>query len=189
MTRSQGPSDDVPSRVAPSIRPGGGPPTCGPLPTSTGPLATLARLELDAPATAAAGREVPVSVTVRSTSDTPRVVTTPATSALLVVRGDQVVGRTVGTAAAAQVPLQLPARAARPAQAIPQTVRLARCSGGAGTTELAPGQYAIVAVLGYQLDSLNTVPEGAVAPPRSSTPPTGARAFRLVSAPAPITVH
>ena len=188
MTSAQGPSDDAPSRVAPSIRPGGGPPTCGPLPASSGPLAVLARLELDAPAAAQAGQEVRVSVTVRSTSDTPRVITTPATSALLVVRGDQVVGRAVGTAAAAQVPLQLPARASRPAQAIPESVRLVACADS-GTTELAAGQYAIVAVLGYQLDSLNTVPEGAVAPPRSSGPPTGARAFRLVSPPAPITVH
>jgi hypothetical protein len=48
---------------------------------------------------------------------------------------------------------------------------------------LAVGRYAVVAVLGYELDPLNAAPDDGTAPPQP-----GGRSFALVSAPAPITV-
>jgi hypothetical protein len=154
---------------------------CGSVPTSSGPLAELAQLSIKAPATASVGQVVPVSATVTSRSAVPRMITTPATSALLVVQGGRVVGRALG-GSAPDVPLQLTAGAAQPAQAIPTSIRLDGCGPDTGTTGLANGRFAIVAVLGYQLDSLNSAPEGGTAPP-----PTGS-SFALVSPPASITV-
>jgi hypothetical protein len=108
-------------------------------------------------------------------------ITMPAMSAVLIVRGDRVVGQTVGAPAAARVPLTLAARAEQPAQAVPDSVVLAGC-GARGGNALPPGRYTLVAVLGYQLDSLNAAADASV------PPAAGGRSFALVSAPVPITV-
>jgi hypothetical protein len=177
-------SADEPSRAAPSsgTTPHGGTTVCGTVPTSSGPLAHLAHLAIKAPATASTGQSIPVSATVTSRSAVPRVITTPATSSLLVVQGARVAGRAQG-GSAPDVPLQITAGVARPAQAIPEAVRLAACGPDPKTDALAPGRYAVVAVLNYQLDSLNAAPAGGALPPTR-----GSRSFALVSAPAPITV-
>jgi hypothetical protein len=154
---------------------------CGSLPVSSGPLAQSARLTLKAPGTASPGQVVRVDATVTSPAGLPRVVTTPATSALLVVSGGSVVGRALG-GSGPDVPLELTAGSTGPAQAVPTSVRLAGCDSAAGTTPLPAGEYRLVGVLGYQLDALNE------APADSSAPPTGNRSFVLISAPAPITV-
>jgi hypothetical protein len=174
--------NDVPWRVVRSLEPtprATGP--CGSVPTSSGPLADLARLELTAPATASVGEVVSVSAVITANSTTPRVITTPSTSAVLVVRDHRVVSRT--QASAPQVPLQLSTGTARPAQVIPRSVRTIGCGGDAGTAGLTPGRYALVAVLGYQLDSVNAAPADGTVPP-----PTGERAFTLVSAPVSIVI-
>jgi uncharacterized protein (DUF58 family) len=155
---------------------------CGSVPASSGPLASVARLAIKAPATASAGEVVRISATVTSRSAPSRVITTPGTSALLVVRDGKVVGKALGRSGPA-VPLPLTPGSALPAQAVPTSIRLAGCGSGGGSASLAAGRYTLVAVLGYQLDPLNTAPEGGTA-----APPTGARDFRLVSAPASITV-
>jgi hypothetical protein len=182
---SPGTSADEPSRAAPSREPTlhGTAGACGSVPTSSGPLAHVAHLAITAPATVSAGRSVAVSAAISSKSVVPRVITTPATSALLVVRDDRIVGRALGSASAPNVPLQLRAGKALPAQAIPGSIRLTGCRSGSRAAVLPAGRYALVAVLGYELDSLNAAPAGGTAPP-----PTGGRNFALVSAPAPIIV-
>lgn len=171
---------------SPAGRAGGSPSVarCERLPTSTGPLAALARLNLSAPATASAGQALAVSVTVTAESTMRRVVTTPASSGLLVLQGDRVVGRTLGARSAPPVPLQLAAGESLRAQAVPVSVRLTACGRAGSATALAPGSYTLVAVLGYQLDPLNAVPEGGT----GVSPPTGARSFALVSGPSPLTI-
>ena len=178
-------SDDAPSRAAPSpnATAHGIAAECGRVPTSSGPLARLAHLTIKAPATVPAGRLAPVTVTVTSTSTGPRVITTPGASALLLVRGGRVVGRTPGPASAPQVPLPLRAGATLPAQAIPGSVRLTSCGPEAKTSVLATGDYTVVAVLSYELDSLYAAPEAD-----TGDLPTGQRSFVLVSRPAPIVV-
>lgn len=89
----------------------------------------------------------------------------------------KVVGITRG-GAGADVPVQLTAGTAAPAQALPRSVRLTGCS-----STLAAGHYELVAVLGYRLDSLNGAADGASGPPAA---PGGN--FVLVSGPATLTV-
>lgn len=147
------------------------------MPASSGPLATLARLTLSTPAEGAAGASVVVSATLSTRSSTPRVVTTSATSALLIVRDGKILGVTHGEPGA-DVPVQLSAGTATPAQALPRSLRLTGCSSA-----LASGRYELVAVLGYRLDSLNGAADGASGPPAA---PGGT--FVLVSGPATLTV-
>lgn len=154
-------------------------PTCGKVPTSTGPLADVARVSVGALGPARAGEEVSVRVTLEARSDTQRVILTSASSALLLVNGDDVVARTEGDRTAGQIPLRLVAGRTWPAQAVPASIRLESCRGG---RPLPAGQYAVVAVLGYEPDSLNTAADGAAARP------TGSRSLQLVSAPQPITI-
>lgn len=176
-------TDDVPSRVAPSPEPTTGTAAqCGSMPTSTGPLATVAHLAINAPNSAPAGQAVPVSVTVTSRSAVPRVITVPGSSAVLVLQDNRVVGRAVGTARALRVPLSLTGGATQPAQAVPKSISLISCESTARDA-LVAGDYALVAVLGYQLDSLNAAPIGELA-----SPPTGQRSFALVSAAVSITI-
>ena len=150
---AEAPGDDVPSRRPPPIgtTTPGSVAGCGVLPSSTGPLAGVAHLAITAPASAPAGRSVSVTVTVRSTAVMQRVITTPGTSSLLVVRGDRVVARSLGRASAPQAPLQLSSGAVWPAQVIPKSVPLAGCASG--SARLPTGRYALVAVLGYELDT------------------------------------
>jgi hypothetical protein len=152
----------------------------GTVPSSTGPLARLAELAISAPQIAAAGELVLVGVTIRVRSTGPRMITTPGSSALLVVSGDRVVAGRGGPARAGAIPLNLRAGVVAPAQAVPVAVRLTADNESA---PLAPGQYSLVAVLGYQTDSLNTGTDGGFAPP------TVARGFVLVSAPARLEVQ
>jgi hypothetical protein len=110
----------------------------------------------------------------------PRVITTSASSALLVVRDGQVVGGTKGSSMTA-IPLQPNAGAAQPASAVPTSIRLDECAGTGGTAKLAKGRYSLVAVLGYRVDSLNSAAADAPAQAAGQT-------FVIVSAPAPLTV-
>lgn len=180
-------TDDAPSRVATPhglvTRPGAAP-ECGPVPTSSGPLAHLARLSLEGPSSASAGASAQITTTVSSMDAAPRVIATPATSGLLVVRGNRVVGGVLG-GSAPEVPLQLSPGTASPAQTVPSSVRLVACNGGGAGAEAAleAGRYSLVAVLGYRVDSLNSAPNDG--PSLSST---GGRGFVLVSAPAAINI-
>lgn len=176
-------SADVPSRAAPSRQPmprgtGG---ECGSVPRSSGPLAHLAYLAIKAPATVSVGTSVSVSTTVISKSVAPRVIAMPATSALLVVRDGRVVGQALGRSSAPRVPLQLTAGARLPAQTIPQSVRLTDCGSDSKGARLTAGRYALVAVLGYERDSLNAASAGS-----TGSAQTPGRSFALVSASAPI---
>ena len=151
------------------------------VPTASGPLSRLAHLAIKTPATVPPGPSASVSATVTSRSDAPRVITTPSTSAVLVVRSGRVVAQARGAASAPPVPLQLSAGATLPAQAIPASVRLVGC--GTEPTALAAGRYTVIAVLGYESDTLNAAPAGGTA-----AAPAGERSFVLVSNPEPITV-
>lgn len=174
-------SDDVPTRAAASREsPAANVPLCGPVPSSSGPLTGGVELTLDAPASMPAGESVSVLVTITSTAAVPRMITVPALSALLVVRDGQVVGGARGESTTA-VPLQLNSGEARPAQAIPNAVRLVGCASD--TAPLAAGTYTLVAVLGYRIDSLNAAPNDSTV-----VPPATGRDFALVSAPVLITV-
>jgi len=177
-------TDDAPSRVATpqaAVPRHSTAPECGPVPTSSGPLAHLARLTFEGPATASAGESLQVSATVTSSETVPRVIATPATSGLLVVQGDRVVGGVLGSASP-EVPLQLLPGAVSPAQTIPASVRLEACAAD-GATALEPGSYSLVAVLGYRVDSLNAAPNDG-----SPISPTRGPNFVLVSAASPVTV-
>ena len=151
------------------------------VPSSSGPLAPLAELSITAPDAAQAGRVVPVVATVRARSTGPRKITTPRTSALLVVSGDRVVARQDGPEDVGAIPLILHAGRMSPAQAVPSAVRLV--SSGTGEP-LVPGRYALVAVLGYQNDSFNSAADLGL-----RRPPTGGRPFVLVSRPVPLEVR
>jgi hypothetical protein len=118
-----------------------------------------------------------------SRTATPRVITSSALSAVLVLHDGRVVGRSIGKRAP-DVPLQLAAGVARPAQAVPTSIRMSNCGPNNVSTALAAGHYALVAVLGYRLDPLNAAPAGGV-----MTRQAGGPAFALVSAPLPITVN
>jgi hypothetical protein len=148
--------------------------------TTTGPLATIADLLVQAPANAPAGASVRASVTVRVRSAGPRMITTPATSALLVLSGDRVMARADGATDAPAIPLIMRPGRVAPAQAVPDSVRLIAADTG---TPLPPGEYALVAVLGYHNDPLNSAAD--VDRPRL---PTAARPFVLVSEPLPMDV-
>ncbi|MEP7092096.1 MAG: hypothetical protein ABI776_18485, partial [Nocardioidaceae bacterium] len=176
-----GPStrDDAPPRpsaAAPTASDGSPAPAagCGTVPTSSGPLAGAARLEVSLPGPAAAGSDLRVSATVVGREPTARLVTTAGGSALLVTDGDRVVARADGVGAGGAVPLRLTRGARRPAQLLPAAVPLVGC-GGAGP--LTPGRYAVVAVLGYRLDPLDSAVDGA------PTTRDGGRTFVLVSQP------
>jgi hypothetical protein len=151
------------------------PADCPSVPASTGPLTHLARLTISAPSTAHRGDNVPVTVRVEIWTDGPRVITTPATSAVLVVHGDRVVCRSAAPPSATNIPLIVRAGSHRPGQALPTAVRLTTGNSG----DLPPGTYTLVGVLGYRLDPLNAAVDGGPLPQRS---------FALVSEPAPITV-
>lgn len=174
------PSDDAPTRATGAR----GPDTpatvalCGPVPTSSGPLAKLARLTLGAPARAAIGTTVTAAVTVTMNPASPRVVTIAAASALLVVRDGEILAGTRGGSQTGTL-LQPGASAPQLATAVPTSTRLDTCAGG--TTKLAAGQYSLVAVLGYRVDSLNSAADDAPAEP-------GRQTFVLVSPPSPLTV-
>lgn len=152
---------------------------CGTVPTSTGQLARLARLTVQAPATAAPGEQLAVAVRLSAHADTPRLILTPGTSALLVVRRGEIVGRTARDRPGPRIPIRLSAGEVRRAQAVPASVRLVGCHDAA---PLPPGQYRLVAVLGYEVDSLNTAADGAASLRQR------AHSFDLVSSPASITV-
>jgi hypothetical protein len=150
------------------------------VPSSTGPLAPLAELAISAPEAAPAGESVSVAVTIRVRATGPRMITTPATCALLVLSGERVVARRESSPGSAPIPLMLRAGAVAPAQAVPSTVRLSAVDAGA---PLPPGRYALVAVLGYRTDSLNTGTDDGFAPPSI------AREFVLVSEPVPLEIR
>ena len=153
-------------------------PACGTVPPSSGPASAVSTLRVSAPVSAAAGTEVPVQVSVVVRTDGGRILTDASRSQLLVTKDGTVVGRARATGSALLVPLQLTAGAVRPAQVVPGSVRLSACASGASTgSDLPPGQYGIVAVLGYGQDPFNAAPEGS------------AGAFALVSDPAPLTVE
>jgi hypothetical protein len=148
---------------------------------SSGPLARLAELLVQAPADVPASESLRVTVTVRIHSSGPRMITTSATSALLVLSGDRVVAKAEGVADAPAIPLNLVQGRVVRAQAVPDSVHLFATDTG---EPLAPGHYALVAVLGYQNDPLNSAAD--VGRPRI---PNQARPFVLVSAPVSIGVR
>jgi len=157
-------------------------PGCGSIPVSSGPASRIAELRLSAASTAAPGADVAVRSTLHVTADGARIITGPSMSKLLITQHGVVVGKSDAAQPDFAVPLALRAGAARPAQVLPTSVRMSGCPGAAGDqtrSPLAAGEYAIVAVLGYRLDPLNSGADG---------PQTGG-AFYLVSAPAPITVR
>jgi hypothetical protein len=169
---------------------GQGLPSCGDVPSSSGPAANLAKLSLKAPETAASGATVPVTVTVQVLSDGIRIITTAAASDVLIVQDGRVVGRSAALRPHLAVPMQLRRGADRPAQVVPDTVRLAGCPAGSGADDakrpaLPTGRYSLVAVLGYGTDSLNNAVDG---PTASSSGMAGQRGFTLVSDPVPVTV-
>lgn len=149
-------------------------------PASSGPASVVARLVITAPPSAAAGSRIRVRCRVEVRSDAPRIITGAAGSWLLITQGGRVVGG-VGPDADEQVPLPLRAGTSRPAQVLPETVRLvgaAESSESSEGPELPPGDYAIVGVLAYGGDPLGTGTGGTVARP-----------FTLVSSPVPISVR
>jgi hypothetical protein len=152
---------------------------CGPIPASSGPASAVAALRVSAPVSAATGTDVPVQVSVVVRAEGGRILTDASRSELLVTKDGAVVGRTASTGSALLVPVQLSAGAVRPAQVVPASVHLRGCSSGDSGpgSALPPGQYGIVAVLGYGQDPLNAAPEGS------------AGAFALVSDPSPVTVR
>jgi hypothetical protein len=162
--------------ASPSVSPSAAP--CRAVPVSTGPATDLVVLQVDAPASATSGAEVPVRVSLHVRRDGPRIVTTTARSEILVVHDGQVVAGSGTSDGRLAVPLPLRAGAVRPGQVLPGTVRLAGCATGAGGSAepLPPGRYGIVAVLAYGEDALNTSAGGA-----------GGR-FQLVSRPVPLQV-
>jgi len=125
---------------------------------------------LTAPATARSGASISVQSRLLVRSDGPRVVTQPATSALVVLQGTTVVARTTGVEGPA-VPLQLRAGEQRPAQTVPDVLTLVGCD----LVPLPAGSYAIQAVVGYGDDPLNAGPGGGpgrftlVSPPQALT--------------------
>jgi hypothetical protein len=160
------------------------------VPSSSGPAANLAKLSLKAPEIAASGATVPVTVTLRVLSDGIRIITTAAASDVLIVQDGRVVGRSAALRPHLAVPLQLRRGADRPAQVVPDTVRLAGCPAGSGADDakrpaLPRGRYSLVAVLGYGTDALNNAVDG---PTASSSGVAGQRGFELVSDPVPVTV-
>ncbi|HEV7205399.1 MAG TPA: hypothetical protein VGN18_12380 [Jatrophihabitans sp.] len=142
------------------------------VPSTSGPASLGARLVITAPGSAAGGATLRVHGRVEVGSDAPRIVTVPARSQLLITRAGRIVVRSDG-AADPEIPLVLRAGTSRPAQALPVSVRLATPD----EARLPPGEYAVVGVLAYGSDPLQSAPTGG----------TG-RAFALVSDPVPITV-
>lgn len=151
---------------------------CRQLPVSSGPASSVAELRVAVPGTVPSGGEVQAQVSLHVRHDGGRIVAVAARSQLLVVRGREVVAVSASVSASGstlQVPLQLRAGAVRRAQVVPDTVRLVGCAPDA-SQPLPPGRYGVVAVLGYGQDPLNAAASG------------GAHQFRLVSAPASLTV-
>lgn len=124
---------------------------------------------LTAPATARSGASISVQSRLLVRSDGPRVVTQPATSALVVLQGTTVVA-TAGVEGTA-VPLQLRAGEQRPAQTVPDVLTLVGCD----LVPLPAGSYAIQSVVGYGDDPLNAGAGGGpgrftlVSPPQALT--------------------
>lgn len=155
---------------------------CGSIPLSSGPASQIAQLHLSAPTTAAPGGQVTIRATVQVSADGQRIISGPSMSQLLITQHGAVVGKSDAQKADIAVPLTLRAGTTRPAQVLPTSVRMSGCPGGSGDRSSAPlpsGEYAIVAVLGYRLDPLNS---GADAPQTGGL-------FYLVSRPAAITVR
>jgi hypothetical protein len=151
--------------------------SCESLPKSSGPAATLAELRITASGSARSGETVPVLGSVHVTAASTRVITRPSTSRLLIVRDGRVVGETRNSQPHPDVPLLMTAGAVRPAQALPAAVVMSACAARAGRSALLPpGQYSLVAVLGYGQDRLNPGAGDA------------GGSFQLVSAPRPIAV-
>jgi hypothetical protein len=159
--------------------------SCGTVPTSTGPAAAAATISLHSPSTAPRGSTITVTTTLQTLANQYRIITDPRTSVVLVLAGNRVVGRTGHTGRSLlTVPVPLRPAELRPLQVVPGIVRLVGCptAGGDIGADLPAGQYAVVAVLGYTMDSLNSAESGI---DRTS----GARPFTLVSAPVPLTIH
>jgi hypothetical protein len=159
--------------------------SCGTVPTSTGPAATAATISLHSPSTAPRGSTITVTTTLRALSNRYRIITDPRTSEVLVLADNRVVGRTGHTGRSLlTVPVPLRQAELRPLQVVPDAVRLVGCPAAGRDTgaDLPAGRYAMVAVLGYTMDSLNSADSGI---DRTS----GARPFTLVSAPVPLTIQ
>lgn len=152
--------------------------SCGAVPASSGPASVVARLTVSAPSTARAGATVPVQPRIEVTNDAPRIITTSAASRILIIRDGRVVGA-ADAGSGQSVPLPLRAGTTRPAQVLPQSVRLVGCTADKQAADLPPGDYALVGVLAYGGDPMNSAQDGGA----------GGRSFVLVSAPVPITVR
>ncbi|CAN5669368.1 hypothetical protein BH10ACT8_BH10ACT8_06710 [soil metagenome] len=159
---------------------------CGPLPTSSGPAAAVATVRLTAPGTAAAASTIQVQASLDVAHDATRIITGPSSSDVLIVQDGQVVGRSNERRPALAVPLQLQSGRGRLLQAVPTSVVLSGCPSGTGPGDaqrspLPAGDYSLVAVLGYSVDSLNGAADGGNAAP-------GAASYALVSEPVAVTV-
>lgn len=159
-------------------------PACGPLPTSSGPAASVAKVRLTAPGTAASGATISVQASLDVAHDASRIITGPNSSDVLIVQDGQVVGRSNDRRSALAVPLQLQVGQGRPLQAVPTSIVLSGCPSGTGDGQrapLPPGDYTLVAVLGYSVDALNGAADGGTAP-------AGTGSYALVSEPVAVTV-
>lgn len=154
-------------------------PSCGRVPTSTGPAARLVTLRLESSVATNAGASVPVTARIDVHHDGPRIITRPTTSRILVTQGDSIVGGSSGSREDQDIPVVLTAGASRPAQALPTHVTLSRCLPGSTATgaALPPGTYGLVAVLSYGQDPLQNAAGG------------GSRSFQLVSKPTTIVIR
>jgi hypothetical protein len=155
--------------------------SCGSIPASTGPASQLAELRVAVDTSAAPDATVSVRSTLHVRSDGQRIITGPS-SKLLITQHGVVVGKSDAAQHDLAVPLALRAGATRPVQVLPASIRMSGCPaqvGGHDRPPLSPGEYAIVAVLGYRLDPLNSAVDGGQAH----------GLFYLVSEPAAITIR
>jgi hypothetical protein len=153
--------------------------SCGDLPASTGPAASLVTLRLDPPEPATVGSMIAVTASIDVQRGGPRIITRPQGSRIVVAQGTSVVGGASVPRGTHDVPVVLTAGATRPVQALPPQVVLSRCPGPEADAKapLPAGTYSLVAVLAYGQDPLQNAAGG------------GSRTFQLVSEPVELVIH
>lgn len=170
-------------------------PTCGVLPTQSGPVADIATLTLSAPASGKSGQPLQVDARLKATADGPSLSTGLPLPDVVVVQDGRIVGQFDGPVPmiALSIPITsgmdqpIPQPDQGPALSPPE-VLLSGCpspeptdpnAGQTGPAErqpLPPGEYQLVAMIDYSVDTADASnPESA----------TGT----LVSAPVTITVE
>lgn len=135
-----GPDSSISSSAAGS----GGPaqsPTCGAAPTASGPLAGSVRVTVSAPTTAPAGSTLQTRVTVQVVANGPTVMSGP--SGLTVLRRGSVVTESAVSAIGIDRSLSIGSSTEN------ASVLLRECSQSDTGVPLGPGEYQVVASLGY----------------------------------------